>query len=95
MLCLINGISVAKCDFKYFSFSQLYVKLDKKLILEIKDLKIHKNKNSEQKSTNSAKQLLSLLKNAGILNKTFKRIYAQNINYGDMNASFIYENDKN
>ena len=94
LLCLINGISVAKCDFKYFSFSQLYVKLDKKLILEIKDLKIHKNKNSEQKSTNSAKQLLSLLKNAGILNKTFKRIYAQNINYGDMNASFIYENDK-
>ena len=94
LLCLINGISVAKCDFKYFSFSQLYVKLDKKLILEIKDLKIHKNKNSEQKSTNSAKQLLSLLKNAGILNRTFKRIYAQNINYGDMNASFIYENDK-
>ena len=90
----MNGINIAKCDFKYFSFSQLYVKLDKKLILEIKDLKIHKSKASEQKSTNSAKQLLSLLKNAGILNKIFKRIYAQNINYGDMNVSFIYQNDR-
>ena len=82
VISLMNGISVSSFDSRYFSFSQLYVKLDKKLILRVKNIQINSDQSTKSKHTasltkqnnqkSSIKQLLNLLNNANILNALFK-----------------------
>ncbi|AII14808.1 hypothetical protein (DUF3971 domain) [Campylobacter iguaniorum] len=89
VLTLLHGIHVDEFNSNLIYIKELYIKLDKKLIVNIKNIKINKEKN---KKTSDA-ELLSIADNAIWINKIFKEINIQNISYDDINITMVYKDD--
>ncbi|OCS02312.1 hypothetical protein CFT85387_01270 [Campylobacter fetus subsp. testudinum] len=89
ILTLINGIRIDSFDSELLRIEKLYIKLDKKLIVNIKNIEIY-NKKSEQ---SSSKELLDIADNAIWLGRLFKEINIENISYQDINSTLLYKDD--
>lgn len=86
---LIKGIKIDSLESKIFSLSGLYIKLDKKLILEVENLEIHKQKNTK----NSSDEMINLAHQAKYIELFFKKIDLKNISYDDFNLTMLYKDD--
>lgn len=89
ILTLINGIRIDSFDSELLRIEKLYIKLDKKLIVNIKNIEIY-NKKSEQ---SSSKELLDIADNAIWLGRLFKEINIENISYQDINSTLLYKDN--
>ncbi|EGK8157252.1 TPA: DUF3971 domain-containing protein, partial [Campylobacter fetus subsp. venerealis] len=89
ILTLINGIRIDSFDSELLRIEKLYIKLDKKLIVNIKNIEIY-NKKSEK---SSSKELLDIADNAIWLGRLFKEINIENISYQDINSTLLYKDN--
>ncbi|WP_051663689.1 hypothetical protein [Campylobacter hyointestinalis] len=89
LLTLINGIKIDNFHSNIIDIEKLYIKLDKKLIVNLKNLEIHKQKN--QKKSN--KELLDISDNIIWLNRLFKEINIENLTYGEVSIKLLYKDN--
>ncbi|PPB70191.1 DUF3971 domain-containing protein [Campylobacter hyointestinalis subsp. hyointestinalis] len=89
LLTLINGIKIDNFHSNIIDIEKLYIKLDKKLIVNLKNLEIHKQKN--QKKSN--KELLDISNNIIWLNRLFKEINIENLTYGEVSIKLLYKDN--
>jgi len=82
LLLLKYGIKINDFEFYGVKLEQLYIKLDKKLIVRAKQIKLPKFKqNAEQKA--SDKQLLNLSQSVDYLDTFFQEISIESVQIGD------------
>ncbi|XPV70253.1 MAG: AsmA-like C-terminal domain-containing protein [Halarcobacter sp.] len=86
-LSLFLGIKVDSFSFGNFSVSKLYLKYDKKLILEIGKLNFSFGKN-RKKVANDTKAIYNTLSNLPLILNTFERIDIERLNIGDNHFTF-------
>jgi len=70
MATLVNGISIDKISLPTVQIDQLYIKLDKKLIVSIQTLDIQK----ETQTDTSIEEIAQLIKNFPYLDQFFSKI---------------------
>ncbi|WP_139452094.1 AsmA-like C-terminal domain-containing protein [Campylobacter armoricus] len=89
---LKNGIYIEKLEFSSINFEKLYIKLDKKLILNAKKITIVSSKENTQddKSLNKA---FKLIKNVKYLYWFFQEFNIENIFVNNYPVEFIYKDD--
>lgn len=89
---MYNGISINELNTKNFKIDKLYLKLDKKLILNINHIEILKQ-NSKQE-TNSLKEIEKIIDFLPIL-KIFKEIYIENLELKsqNFNSNILFQDD--
>jgi len=87
MATLINGISIDKISLPTIKIDQLYIKLDKKLIVSIQTLDIEK----ETQTDTSIEEIAKLIKNFPYLNQFFSKISIELIHYANETLSLHYE----
>lgn len=86
---LKHGISIENIDFNDFKIEKLYIKLDKKLILRAQKLKIPKTSHKDS----SNEDFLSLTNNIIWIDRLFKEIILENIEFEDNELTVLfYEN---
>ena len=82
LLLLKYGIKINDFEFYGVKLEQLYIKLDKKIIVRAKQIKLPKFKqNAEQKA--SDKQLLNLSQGVDYLDTFFQEISLESVQIGD------------
>lgn len=86
---LLTGIKIEKLDLNVIIIDNLYIKLDKRLIVTAKQLKI----NEEGKSKSSLEQLDKILSNFKLLLTYFEKIYIDKIILKGEEASILYEDE--
>ena len=84
---LTNGISIDNVTLPTFKIDQLYIKLDKKLIVNIQTLEIKR----ETKTDTSLEESAEIIKNFPYLNQFFSKIDIENIRYENEQLSLHYE----
>ncbi|MBT0612739.1 DUF3971 domain-containing protein, partial [Campylobacter hyointestinalis subsp. hyointestinalis] len=89
LLTLINGIKIDNFHSNIIDIEKLYIKLDKKLIVNLKNLEIHKQKNQKK----SSKELLDISDNIIWLNRLFKEINIENLTYGEFSIKLLYKDN--
>ena len=88
----MHGISINSINTPYFNLEKLYIALDKRLILRLKSLQIHKQAQNLQNS-NSTDELIKFIENADILGAWFKEISLEKISFGDFNLALIFDGE--
>ncbi|MFW5619302.1 MAG: hypothetical protein ACOCMY_05445 [Campylobacter hyointestinalis] len=86
---MINGIKIDNFHSNIIDIEKLYIKLDKKLIVNLKNLEIHKQKNQKK----SSKELLDISDNIIWLNRLFKEINIENLTYGEVSIKLLYKDN--
>ncbi len=89
ILSLNYGIKIDYIDTPILKIEQLYIKLDKKLIVHVK--KTHIKFKKSQK--NSSGELKKLIKNLPLLDIFFKSIYIQEAKFDGNTMKLLYEDD--
>ncbi|MBV5278539.1 MAG: AsmA-like C-terminal domain-containing protein [Campylobacteraceae bacterium] len=84
---LVNGIQIDNVTLPKIKISQLYIKLDKKLIVHMENLQIQK----ETQVDSSLEETLSLLNNFSYLNQFFKEITIDKITYDNEEIKLIFK----
>jgi len=84
---LTNGISIDNVTLPTLKIDQLYIKLDKKLIVSIQRLEIKR----ETKADTSLEESAEIIKNFPYLNQFFSKISIENILYENEMLSLHYE----
>jgi len=84
---LANGISIDNLTLPTIKIDQLYIKLDKKLIVSIQTLDIKK----ETQTDTSLEEMAELIKNFPYINQFFSKISITNIHYLNETLSLHYE----
>ncbi|ASM37117.1 DUF3971, AsmA domain protein [Campylobacter sputorum bv. faecalis CCUG 20703] len=84
-----SGINIQNLDFKTFHIGQLYIKLDKKLILATKDIQI--NTQNNDKDFSSDIDILNLTRKINLLNSLFSSIVVENLHYGDLKFDMVFQ----
>ena len=87
---LINGIKIDSFSFGGFSVSQFYIKIDKKLIVEIDEIVL---KAKESSSDNSIEDVKSLLNKAPSVLEFFERIDIEKLKIKDNTFKIKFDND--
>ncbi|EMS9534289.1 DUF3971 domain-containing protein, partial [Campylobacter jejuni] len=87
-IVLKNGIVISSIQFDFLKLEQLYIKLDKKLIVRAKNITINETQNSEissqtHSSDNASTEILKITKNLKYLYAFVKEIDIQNLNIKD------------
>ena len=88
-LVLKNGIRINNLTLPKVKITQLYIKLDKKFIVNIETLDI----NIESKSDSSLEELHNLTKRLPILYSLFEYVSIQNITYDNKTVNFLYKDE--
>ena len=88
----MQGISVNSINTSYFSLEKLYIALDKRLILRLKSLQIHKQADNLENS-NSTTELIKFIENADILGTWFKEISLDKVSFGDFNMALNFDGE--
>ena len=83
---LLYGIKIEQLSIAGVSVEKLYIKLDKKLIVEIDKITI--NKDSDE--SNSKQKLIDAIKYYPYLNKFFSSIFINELHYTNELISFAY-----
>jgi hypothetical protein len=86
---LVNGISIDNLTLPTIKIDQLYIKLDKKLIVSIQTLDIKK----ETQTDTSLKETAELIKNFPYINQFFSKISINAIIYDNETISLHYEDN--
>ncbi len=86
---LTNGIKIEKLNLPKIKISQLYIKLDKKLILNIDILNI----GFKSSNKNSIEEIYGLLNKLPYLYTYFKSISIQNMIFDNKTTQFLYKDD--
>ncbi|WP_041957452.1 DUF3971 domain-containing protein [Sulfurospirillum arsenophilum] len=84
---LANGISIDNLTLPTIKIDQLYIKLDKKLIVSIETLDIKK----ETQTDTSLEEMAELIKNFPYINQFFSKISIETIRYANEMLSLHYE----
>ncbi|GEM_PF-5826139 len=90
VVALLIGIKIPHFENKNLRFSQLYLKLDKSLILQIKDLQIAKS-STEGSSANSLEEVSELIKWTSRVLPFFKQIDLTSTKVGDEDLWLFYQ----
>lgn len=85
----MNGISIDTLTLPKIKIDQLYIKLDKKLIVTIDTLTIEK----ATKTDSSLEEISTILENFAYINQFFSRIAIQHIIYDNETFSLTFNND--
>ncbi len=94
---LLSGIKISSFSLANFSFSQLYLKLDKKLILEIEEIELSLK---ESRVKSSKDDILKSISNLEFFLKIFKRIDIERFKVKDneftitINEKYLYLDNK-
>lgn len=86
---LISGISIKELNSDFVQIKQLYIKLDKKLILKIQNLHFFKEKNT----TNATDELLKLSDFSQKILFFFKEIDIKELSYDNKKLSLLFKDD--
>lgn len=84
---LVNGISIDNLTLSTIKIDQLYIKLDKKLIVSIQTLEIKK----QTQTDTSLEETAELIKNFPYINQFFSKISINAIVYDNETLSLYYE----
>ena len=85
VLILMHGIDLETISFPKIKIDRLYIKLDKKLIVNANNIVIAKN----TKSSSSLKEIYKTAKYIKYLNSIFKSISLKNIKYNDETVNLL------
>ncbi len=97
---LFSGIKIDSFSFNNFSVSQFYLKYDKKLILEINELKINSKLLASKEDKTSQTDILNILSNVKNVLSFFKKIDVERIKIADneftvtLNNKLLYLDNK-
>ncbi|WP_421716953.1 AsmA-like C-terminal domain-containing protein [Arcobacter arenosus] len=97
---LFSGIKIDSFSFNNFSVSQFYLKYDKKLILEIDELKINSKLLASKEDKTSQTDILNILSNVKKVLSFFKKIDVERIKIADneftvtLNNKLLYLDNK-
>ncbi|WP_263832785.1 YhdP family protein [Sulfurospirillum oryzae] len=86
---LVNGISIDNLTLPTIKIDQLYIKLDKKLIVNIQTLEIKKDTQNDT----SLEESTTIIKNFPYLNQFFSHIVIQNMIYNNETFKLDYEGE--
>lgn len=99
-LVLKNGILISNIQLSFLNLEQLYIKLDKKLIVRAKNITFNEVTNAsiqDDKNENSdfaSKELLKITKNLKYLYTFVEEIDIQNLNIKDNHMRILFKNDE-
>ncbi len=85
----MHGINFENISFPKIKIDRLYIKLDKKLIVNANNIVIAKN----TKSSSSLKEIYKTAKYIKYLNSIFKSISLKNMKYNDETVNLLYKDD--
>lgn len=88
---LLRGISISSFETNGIKISQLYIKLDKKLILKTKSIELTNAKNNSEFNLSS---LAGLSTKIYFLNLLFKQIELDSVKIGDKNVHLNYDGSR-
>jgi len=88
-IVLTNGVRLENLKLPKVEISQLYIKLDKKLIVNINTIDI----DTQSKRDSSFEEIHSLTKNLPYLYSFFESISIQNIKYNNKTVHLLYKNE--
>jgi len=89
ILALAYGIEIPKIELTGFKIEQFYIKLDKKLIISIKDIKIESKKNSSSR----AGEMGNIVKVIQYLPRYFQKVKIDNFQIDQNRISLLYDNN--
>ena len=96
-LVLKNGISISSVQFDFLKLEQLYIKLDKKLILQAKNISLNlqdTDENSNLKGTDGVlEELIKITKNIDILYMLVEEIDIANFDFKDEHMRIFFKNN--
>ncbi|MBE3021371.1 YhdP family protein [Campylobacter sp. 7477a] len=92
VLLLKFGIKVENLEFDELRIEQLYIKLDKKLILRAKELKFPQLKVQKEEKT-SGNYLIDVTQSAKWLDMLFQEISLHSLKIGDNELKILFENN--
>lgn len=92
-LLLQNGIFIQEAKFSTLSFNGLYIKIDEKIEISIKNITIF-DSNETKKTAINYKNIQSYLKSISHTTEWFQSITVENLTYKDINASFHFKEGK-
>lgn len=87
---LYSGIKIDSFSFSNFSISQFYIKIDKKIILNIENIEYKSNKQEENNSFDSVKKDLELFPT---ILKLFQNIHIESLKINDNQFKILFDND--
>lgn len=91
---LKNGINIGNIDRDNIHIERLYIKFDKKLIINAKNLKIKKNLNkNDEKKEFSALDLDKIFSYIVYLNRFFEEINLENVEIGKNNITALFKDN--
>jgi len=97
-LVLKNGISIANVPFEFIKLEQLYIKLDKKLILRAKNISFKNTNNSTDSSLKdidfASKELIGISKNLKYLYRFVQEVDIENLNINENHMRILFKNDE-
>ncbi|MBK1991664.1 AsmA-like C-terminal domain-containing protein [Campylobacter sp. 2018MI35] len=96
-LVLKNGISISSVQFDFLKLEQLYIKLDKKLIVRAKNISIYQKSDiNSQKQTNqfASVKLLSLAENLKYFYIFIQEIDIRNLVFKDYHLQILFKNNE-
>ncbi|WP_331775960.1 YhdP family protein [Sulfurospirillum sp. 1612] len=89
ILSLMHGITINSITLPKLRINELYIKLDKKLIVESNQIKILR----DSKAKNSAYEIYKLAKYGKYLNQFFQEISLKNVQYNDEVINLLYKDN--
>ncbi|EGM2779783.1 DUF3971 domain-containing protein [Campylobacter jejuni] len=98
-IVLKNGIVISSIQFDFLKLEQLYIKLDKKLIVRAKNITINETQNSEissqtRSSDNASTEILKITKNLKYLYTFVEEIDIQNLNIKDNHVRILFKDNE-
>lgn len=87
---LKNGFHIDELSNRFFSVKQLYIKLDKKIIVQMKNFDLFKQ--NEQNAGVNLKEILALLQKIELMHLFFEEISVENFHYHAQNAKILFKN---
>ncbi|MBK1964381.1 DUF3971 domain-containing protein, partial [Campylobacter novaezeelandiae] len=96
-LVLKNGISISSVQFDFLKLEQLYIKLDKKLIVKAKNISIYQKSNIDSKkqtSQFSSVKLLNLAENLKYFYIFIQEMDIRNLAFKDYHLKILFKNNK-
>lgn len=89
ILTLRQGVRIENLSLPFVKVSQFYIKLDKKLIVSVQDVKIDKKENVKS----SYEDVISYLDNIPLVNLLFESISIQKLHYKDNTIRLLFKED--
>ncbi|TKX32136.1 YhdP family protein [Campylobacter estrildidarum] len=93
-LALKNGLFISSIQFDFLKLEQLYIKLDKKLILRAKNITIKTDESSRNEANFGSKEFLDIVKNLKYFYAFFEEVDIQSFNVKDNQARLLFKNNE-